>query len=690
MKSPPPHLLAVISELSSVPVAADCQGLLNNETPQRDTDEDQSGICSGVAWLTGLQRILCGDATDLSDDEEEEHAPELADPAAAQEVCPVPVLGMAVAKEGKQPKRGSKSKKRTAAATHLGQPNRPKKALDGAMGSNKRPVAAEQGAAAQQAAGKPPRMSLKERMQLNGLAQEERLAIAAAHNELPAADSTASFQQHGKPPADEGAGDVSASELPAAQEADEAAPQAISSPGNEERLSQQPLLHRLQSRLHRLQQHGPAADCQQSTTAETGMHAGHSAAEHQECNTMPPQMSPADCIKDRAAQMEARDQQHSSGPAPSKNHCPGHLKAPLFPDAVSPGANPEVCEVPERDGEEDAQVVVLSQMPLACRLPQARRRAAAPTPAQQPPGSQCLQAAALAGSASALQSTLPNRGGDRECSMRPPGAAIGAPSDADMQKANGVVNAAGMHACAAQHGASVQTSHGPGDPVCDGRSTAAAQQQSRLPVLPPSMLSKPPMSIVGGDAAAQRSGREEQPQQGSAALPRRAAVGNWDLLDELGGMDDFMAPAHDVTSCGDLRTPCVAPRATPGGASMEDPSSSSAAGWGRHAPKHRKVLWSPDDSPLATTAERPAQDRGPIDTSDSTGCFRRPVARRKRALSDTCTPGANISHQALMQLWLSSCKLPNILDFSFYQAELSDVWGLCTGSLGETSLGETR
>ncbi|BDA46215.1 probable ATP-dependent DNA helicase MPH1 at N-terminal half [Coccomyxa sp. Obi] len=652
LKSPPPHLLAAISGLSSAPESADCQGQSDNASPVRDAIEDQTGSCSGAAWLADLQRILCGDATDLSDDDEDQHAADLADPTAAaerkvqgksirrqEEVCSGPVIGNAVAKVGKQPKRGSKGEKRADAAAHLGQPKRPKKALVGAMGTNKKPVAANPGAAAQEAAGKPPQKSLKERMQLNGLAQQERMACASAHTELPATDSTASFQQHGKPPADDIAGDASPGTHAAAQEADEAAPQVISSPDGEKRLSQQPLLQRLQSRLPpHLQQHRATAgaDCQHSAAAEAGMHAGHSAAEPEECDMMLSQLPLADRITGGRAQMEARDQQHSSGPAAAQNHCPGLGKAAVFPDAAGPNADPEVCEVPESDGEGDAEVVVLSQMPLACRLPQARRRAAAPELAQRPPGSQCLQAAALAGS---LKGTSPEMGGDGNCPSKPQSAGGDAPSDGRMQEAHGVGKAAGMQACAAEHSAPVQTTHCAGEPMRCANSPAVAQQQTRLPVLPTSMLPKPPTAINDGDTAAQRSAQQEQPQQESCARPRRAAVGNWDLLDDLGGMDDFMAPTHDRTSCGALRTPCTAPKATPGGASLEDPPSSSAADWGRHAPKHRNVLWSPDESPSATATERPAQDTGLVDASDSTGCFRRPVARRKRALIDSCTPG---------------------------------------------------
>lgn len=641
LKSPPPHLLTANSGLPSEPESADHQGQDNSVSPMREIFEDQAGSCNGAAWLADLQRILCGDATDLSDNEEDQHAAVLTDPTTAaaerqaegksiqtlEEVCLGPVAKKATTKEGKQPKRGSNVDKKASAATKLGQSERPKKASDGGVRAQKRPVVATSGAAAREAASKLPQKSLKERMQLNGLTQQERMALASARNSLPAADSMASYPQHGKPPADDIAGDSSPSKHAAAQEADEPAPQVVSCPDSEKRLSQQPLLQRLQTRLHHTQRGGAAADanCQHSAAAGAGTHANHSAAEPGECNMTHSQLVLADRISGRAPKMEPHDQQRSSGPATAQNNCPGVGKAAVLPDAVGPCADPEVIEVPGSDEEGDAEVAALSQMPLACRLPQARHRAAASALAQRPPGSQCLHAAALAGSASALQHSP----------LESPGATKGAPPEGRMQEAHGVGKSAGMQAFAAQQIAAVQTTYCGGEPLRGANSPAVAQQQSRLPVAPTWMHSELPKPFVDGATAAQQSA--QQPQE-RGAQPRRAAVGNWDLLDDLGGMDNFMAPPHDRTSCVALHTPCAAPKATPGGATLEDPSSSSSAEWGRHAPKHRNVLWSPDESPLAT--ERPAQDTGRIHASDSTGSFRRPVARRKRALIDSCTPGA--------------------------------------------------
>lgn len=677
IKSPPPDLIAAVFGLPMPPASSDAEQHSETGTAQGSLAVPSYAASSTGAWLADICDILCGNQLPCSDGDEPPAVQAGSRSPARQEdpgnlgqdkakVSLAAVAGEAEAgarRDGKQLKKGIKGEKRASAAAQPGQQKRQKKAASHLARPAKKLSAAAAKAAVQQAqqettepVAKPPQMSLKEKMLLASRAQQERPATAlatSAEEDRTAADDQRRGEAvprvsaaighlmvdtaHGAVRAD--ASHDSAAGLPEA----EMAVVVLDSDGDsDEGLSQKPLLQRLRGRLRLAQRDAVAVANHQphwTSVGATGAPAEHCAeveVEVQREGTLS-QVPLAERAGSRSAHSRPRSQHALGTVVPAEESHPG----PDQTAAHAVEAELEVCEVLDSNGEADVEAVGLSQLPLACRVPQVWRE----TVAQKVAAASAL---GLTATDAPAQGTGLNGGADIERARDT--ARSDGRSGAHRADADGA--AAPPHRCSAQRSGLEQ------------RAEDAARQPLRpdstpdlAPQLPvsPGTARHPPQPSASADRAepADAAGRQQstqKPQPGSAGQ-RTVVVGNWDLLDDLGGLDLLLAPQSPVLEAA-LETPCAAGNTAPAGASAKEPSSSPLVAAGRRrgpAPRHRNVLWSPEEAtPLAGACKQPAEASRPTDPSDSTGCFRRPVARRKRAIIDSCTPGDPVTSVSLL------------------------------------------
>lgn len=681
INSPPPDLIAAVFGLPMPPASSDAEQHSETGTAQVSLAVPSNAASSAGAWLADICDILCGNQLPCIDGDEPPAVQAGSRSPARQEdpgnlgqdkaeVSLAAVAGEAEAdarRDGKQLKKGIKGEKRASAAAQPGQQKRQKKAAGHLARPAKKSSAAAAKAALQQAqqeatepVAKPPQMSLKEKMLLASRAQQERPAAALATSAEE--DRTAAGDQrrgeavprvsaaighlmvdtaHGAVGAD--ASHDSAAGLP---EAETAVAVLDSDKDSEEGLSQKPLLQRLQGRLRLAQRDAVTVANHQpqwTSVGATGAPAERCAeveveVEVQREGTLS-QVPLAERAGSRAAHSRPRSQHALGTVVPAEESHPGQDQ--MAAHAVE--AELEVCEVLDSDGEADVEAVGLSQLPLACRVPQLWRE----TVAQKVAAASALGLTATDGPA---QGTGLNGGADIERARDT--ARSDGRSGAHRADADGA--AALLHRCSAQQSGLEQRAEDAARQPLHPDSTPDLAAQCQLPV-PPATDRHPPQPSASADRAepADAAGRQQsaqKPQPGSAGQ-RTAVVGNWDLLDDLGGLDLLLAPQSPVLEAA-LETPCAAGNTAPAGASAEEPSSSPLVAAGRRrkpAPRHRNVLWSPEEAtPLAGACKQPAEGGRPTDPSDSTGCFRRLVARRKRAIIDSCTPGDPVTSVSLL------------------------------------------
>lgn len=679
INSPPPDLIAAVFGLPMPPASSDAEQHSETGTAQGSLAVPSYATSSAGVWLADICDILCGNQLPYSDGDEPPAVQAGSRSPARQEdpgnlgqdkakASMAAVAGEAEAgarRDGKQLKKEIKGEKRASAAAQPGQQKRQKKAAGHLARPTKKSSAAAAKAAVQQAqqdaaepVAKPPQMSLKEKMLLASRAQRERPAAAlatSAEEDRTAADDQRRDEAvprvsaaighlmvdtaHGAVGAD--ASHDSAAGLP---EAETAAVVLDSDGDSEEGLSQKPLLQRLQGRLRLAQRDAVTVANHQPQWTSVGatdapaQHCAEVEVEVQREGTLS-QVPLAERAGSRAAQSRPRSQHALGTVVPAEESHPGQDQ--MAAHAVE--AELEVCEVLDIDGEADVEAVGLSQLPLACRVPQVWRE----TVAQKVAAASALGLTATDGPA---QGTGLNGGPDIERARET--ARSDGRSSAHRADADGA--AALSHRCSAQQSGLKQRAADAARKPLRPDSTPDLAAQCQLPV-PSETDRHPPQPSASADRAepADAAGRQQsaqKPQPGSAGQ-RTSIVGNWDLLDDLGGLDLLLPPQSPVLEAA-LETPCAAGNTAPAGASAEEPSSSPLVAAGRRhgpAPRHRNVLWSPEEAtPLAGACNQPAEGSRPTDPSDSTGCFRRPVARRKRAIIDSCTPGDTVTSVSLL------------------------------------------
>ncbi len=655
VRSPAAELLAAVIGTPTAAPSAD-MGRQSEALPARESLAAQSNAASGAAaWLADLHSILCGDQAP-SDDEDRPPAVQAGTGYPAGEEAggghgqgaikgsSAAAAGQAEAgaeKDGKQPKKGAKGEKRASAGAQPEQQKRQKKATKDAAAARRKASEAAARAAELQAAEavvRGPQMSLKEKMQLASRAQQQMPASAAAaeldclagaHQLREAPPATFAAGLDAALPKTEQHADASHSTAAEMPKADAAEEQGASDGDGKERLSQQPLLHRLQNRLRQAkgdsatdrQLQPSAANASLPERIEVG-----DGGEHEETLSQVPL---ADRVSVRAAHASRHSRDALSTAVPREDA--GLDAKAAQPDACTAGANFEVCKVLDSDTE--AEVVALSQMPLASRLPHARSGKPGPLPARaaadRVPDS--TPAGTHAHSSRPASTARDMRPGDMSADGGDP-VIVGSST----QRGSGTGEAQRMQPCRPQQSTEKQAAqdrmqqawHAGPSPAMAAHCQLLAQHGIENRVCD---------AIEGPDRVAvaeQQSEQRPQPESKKAVVK-----GNWDLLDDLGGLDFFSAPPSPGLK-PPLETPCATVGAAAAGASAEEPSTSPALAVGRPAARRGNVLWSPEEAtPLPSAGKRPAEHSRQTDPSDSTGGFRRPVARRKRAILDSCTPG---------------------------------------------------
>lgn len=644
VKPPPPELLAAVSKL---PLGA----LSPGKGHQSEHARPNSHSSNPTAWLTELQDILCS-GLGLGE-QQGQLSPQQAGPSSreGQEIAACSALtaeqhAAAPAREtgtdaSKQMKQARDDSKRGGGA--LEQPGQQKKRQRKDVGARNRPEApsvksAEKAQAA--TASRRPEKSLKEKMQLASKAQQERPPIIQAPTAATATECAAAAEPGRKAGPAEGAEqpravaggacEASISDGPsAARPAGDVAVAKAAVNASPQWLSQQPLLQRLQQRLAGEEpSHGPADSPHPggawppdtAAAAPTGRDA-------RDGNALPPLQLPL--VERIAVKMMPHARDSSAG---------GQGRAPELASNIAQVGSAELerTEIPDSEAEADAVVAVLSQVPLASRLPHARQRKAPSSGG--PSGAMAAERQAqfrphiepddeeLLADLPLLKRITGNRHRPHSCDDRGMAAQLERAAEADQGNCVDIP----LGSCR-----SIEPAH-----QCRGAA------QTAEPAAGPQHRSNAP----------EHRSELARPKQATAAQPKLSssertcsdgADGNWDLLDDFGNLGGFGPLEEDPPpTAGPPETPCAAAGAAPAGASMlADPPSSSALGGGggwRGPGLRRNVLWSPEDddfTPVRSAADRRTLPTSVVDPSDSTGCFRRPAARRKRSLVDSCTPG---------------------------------------------------